>query len=185
MDTVNRLSPITIILHWVVAISIIGLICLGLYMTKYEQWGLYHTHKSLGLILFGVILVRVLWRVKNGWPVPVSEYSKLEVVLAKSIHWVIIISTVLMPMWGMLHSAASGHGFGIFGLEIFHGNHSLENPSEVIPLSEFWRDFGQQAHKFNGYVLIAGILIHIVGAFKHHFLDKDATLLRMLGRRGP
>ncbi len=182
MDTINRLSPITIALHWLVALSIMGLLCLGLYMTEFEQWGLYHIHKSLGILLAFVVLIRVLWRIKSGWLVPAQKYSKWEVSLAKSIHWGLIVSTVLMPVSGMLYSGASGHGFGVFGFEILHSNHSPDNPSLVIPLSEFWSDVGQRVHGLNGYVLVAAIFIHAAGAIKHHFIDRDSTLSRMFGK---
>ncbi|WP_077338170.1 cytochrome b [Pseudocolwellia agarivorans] len=182
MVTTKRLSKITIVLHWFIAFSIIGLLALGWYMTNFELYQYYQIHKSLGVILVAFVLIRVVWRIKKGWPEHASNYPKHEVVLASATHWVLIVSTVLMPIFGMLYSGGSGHGFGIFGLEIFPSNHSLEDPSVVVPLSEFWSDFGHIAHEYNGYILMAAIALHVVGAFKHHIIDKDTTLSRMLGK---
>jgi cytochrome b561 len=97
----------------------------------------------------------------EGWPLPVSNYAKHEVVLAKIVHWLLIVSTVLMPISGMVHSGASGHGFGIFGFEIVHANPNPADPEKVIPLNEFWSVFGQTAHEYIGYVLIFAIVLHV------------------------
>jgi cytochrome b561 len=183
LDTINQFSWLTIGLHWLVAITILGLIGLGLYMTNLEVYEYYDTHKSIGIILSGIIVIRVIWRIKQGWPVPVSNYAKHEVLIAKTVHWVLIISTVLMPITGMMYSGASGHGFGIFGFEILRENSNPMKLGEVMPLSEFWSNFGQIAHELIGYLLIFTIVLHVVGAFKHHLIDKDTTLLRMLGKK--
>jgi cytochrome b561 len=182
MDTKNHLSPITIGLHWVIAITIVGLIGLGLFMTNLELYDYYDTHKSIGILISIVIVLRVIWRIKQGWPEPVSEYEKHEVIMAKIVHWILIISTVLMPVSGMLYSGASGHGFGVFGFEILRENPDPIKPGEVIPLSEFWSNVGQTCHDYIGYLLILAIVLHVVGALKHHLIDKDLTLLRMLGK---
>lgn len=183
MDTKNNLSWLTLFLHWIIAFTIIGLIGLGLVMTNFEQYDYYDTHKSIGIILVGFIVLRVAWRIKQGWPVPVSNYDKREILIAKIIHWVLIVSTVLMPITGMIFSGATGHGFGIFGLEILHENIDPSNPEKTIPLNHFWGDFGEISHEYLGYLLIFAIVLHIAGALKHHLIYKDSTLLRMLGKK--
>ena len=181
MDTANRLGHITILLHWQIAITIIGLIALGLYMTNFELYDYYDMHKSIGIILSSIIVVRVVWRIKQGWPVPVSNNGKIELFLAKILHWVLMLSTVLMPITGMISSGATGHGFGIFGLAILKENIDPFNPEKTISLSQFWGGIGEIAHEYLGYILILAIVIHIAGALKHHLIYKDSTLLRMLG----
>lgn len=183
MDTKNSLSWLTIFLHWIIAFTIIVLIGLGLFMTNFEQYDYYDTHKSIGIILVSFIVLRVAWRIKQGWPVPVSNYAKPEMLLAKIVHWVLIVSTVLMPITGMIFSGATGHGFGIFGFEIFHENIDPTNPEKTIPFSLFWGDIGEISHEYLGYLLILAIVLHIAGALKHHFVYKDLTLLRMLGKK--
>lgn len=178
-QTKRELGMVTIGLHWLVAISILTMLCLGLYMTAKQVWFLYPYHKSVGLLLVPIIVIRVIWRLKQGWPVPISHYSSIEQRLAKMTHWLLLILIVLMPLTGMIYSGASGHGFGIFGLELF--THQYTEAGQPIPYSESWRDFGQTAHRYLGNCLIALIVLHIVGALKHHFIDKDSTLKRMLG----
>lgn len=177
----NNLGRASISLHWIVALGVIAATLVGVYMTANEAWLLYGYHKSIGVILFPIIVLRVVWRLKQGWPVPVGHYSSIEQRLGKMTHWLLLILIVLMPLTGMIHSGASGHGFGIFGLELFP--HQYTEAGQPIPYSESWRDFGQTAHRYLGNCLIALIVLHIAGAFKHHFIDKDSTLKRMLGRK--
>ena len=182
MDSDEQLSPLTLILHWSLAFIIIGLIALGIFMTHWEQWSYYRVHKSLGVIAFAIIIMRVAWRIRNGWPGPVGNRPAIEHTLATTVHWVLIICTVLQPIFGMLNSGTNGHGFGIFGLELVASNPDPANPAEVVAYSEFWGKFGHRAHQINGYLLIAAITLHIVAALKHHLIDRDATLMRMLGK---
>ncbi|PXX47651.1 cytochrome b [Undibacterium pigrum] len=182
MDKANSLSKLSISLHWIIAILIIGLCAVGLYMTRAEAWALYPVHKSLGVLVLVAAILRVIWRIKNGWPAAVAEYSRLEQITAKIIKWVLITGTIALPLSGMLFSGASGHGFGIFGLVLVPAQHMPGNPAEVLAYSEFWAKAGASLHQASAYLLIAAILLHLAGACKHHFIDRDATLRRMLGK---
>lgn len=175
------LGLVSIVLNWIVALSVIALALIGLYMTSNEAWSLYPYHKSIGLILFPIIVIRVLWRLKQGWPVAVSRYSAVEHSLAKITHWLLLILTLLMPLAGMIYSGASGHGFGIFGLEL--APHNYTEDGQAIAYNEAWRDLGQTAHRYLGNALMVLIVLHIAGALKHHVIDRDATLKRMLGKK--
>ena len=68
VDTKQKLSSTTVWLHWIIAIMIIGLLIVGVYMEENEVYRLYPIHKSLGVIVFGFVIIRVIWRIKNGWP---------------------------------------------------------------------------------------------------------------------
>lgn len=182
MDTKKKLSPLTIGLHWLVAISILGLIGLGLYMVENEAWHLFDLHKSIGLLVFMGIVVRVSWRLKNGLPQPVPGVSRFEHKAAVITHWLLLVCTIVMPIFGLVFSAASGHGFGLFSVGIFPENPNLAKPGEVIPFNADLADLGQRMHDTMGYVLLCLIVLHALAALKHHFFDKDETLTRMLGR---
>lgn len=117
MDTAKKLSRTTITLHWLIATAILGLCALGIYMVRTESWGLFHWHKSLGLVLFAFILARVVWRLKQGLPPPVREAAQWEHVASKAAHWLLLAATVALPITGMMYSVLGGHGFGIFGME--------------------------------------------------------------------
>jgi cytochrome b561 len=181
MDTQQKLSPLTIALHWVIALTIIAMLGVGFYMSWYEVYPLYDWHKSFGVLIFVVILLRVWWRIKNGWPVPVRDYPKLEHLLAKATHWVLIVGTVLMPISGMLYSGLGGWGIKVFGWVMVPGNKNAKGQTE--PIHAGLSSFGQFTHEWLGYLLAVAIILHVAGALKHHLIDKDRTLLRMLGRK--
>ncbi|MCB1668165.1 MAG: cytochrome b [Porticoccaceae bacterium] len=181
LDTKEKLSRLTVTLHWLVGVSIIGLLAVGTYMEKTETLFLYPLHKSFGVIIFIVVLARVFWRIKNGWPPPANRYKKIEQVLAKITHWVLILGTVIMPISGMIMSGAAGHGIHIFGLELLAMNPNPQNPEEMLPLNKPLAGIGHETHEIIGKVMIVAVLLHIIGAFKHHLVDKDGTLRRMLG----
>ena len=181
MDTRQKFSRTTIVLHWLVAFTILGLIALGIYMVETESWPLYHLHKSIGLLAFAAILARLAWRWRNGLPQPVRPVSPIEHAAATGAHVVLLILTVVLPLTGMLYSGASGNGFGIFGWEIFPSRYSA---GQAVPFSAHWSDIGQALHGWLGYLLLALIVLHVAAALKHHVVDRDATLKRILGR-GP
>lgn len=182
MDTKDKLSLTTRSLHWIIAMCFIALTAVGIYMANTETWMLYPLHKSMGIILFVVILLRVGWRIKQGWPTPAGQYQKIEQRLSKITHWILLLGTVAMPITGMFYSGMSGHGFDVFGWTLVKSNYDPQNQGQVIPHSELLSAISEQAHEIIGYTLTLAIGLHIIGACKHHFLDKDRTLLRMLGK---
>lgn len=182
-DTAQQFSKITVVLHWLVALAIITLLAVGIYMTETETYSLYPIHKSVGVIIFVFVLTRVVWRVINGWPKPVGTYQAWEHVLAKIVHWVLIVASVLMPASGMMMSGAGGHGIAVFGVELLARNPDPANPQKVMALNESLAGLGHNLHGIIGYVLVAAILLHVAGALKHHIVDGDGTLKRMLGKK--
>lgn len=180
MENQNALSKTTIWLHWLVAAIMIFMLAVGAYMALTGTFGLYEIHKSIGVLVFILLLARVVWRLKQGWPQPVCRYSAIDQLLAKFTHWALLLGTLAIPLTGMLYSGASGHGFGIFGLTIVPTNHDLAE--QVIPYSQKLNVFGETAHEWIGYGLIAVLCLHTAGALKHHLIDHDGTLRRMLGK---
>jgi len=181
LDTPSKLSSNTLLLHWIVGIMMISLLGTGIYMEENEVFALYPWHKSFGVLLVGFVVLRVIWRLKNGWPTPVSDYSSLEKALSKVVHYLLIIGTILMPVSGFMMSAMGGHGVELFGLELVARNPNPANPQEVIALNGTLAGLGHEAHGLGGKVIIAAVVLHTAGALKHHIIDKDGTLRRMLG----
>ena len=180
-DTKEKLSMTSVALHWIVGLTILTLIPVGVYMTDYEVYELYPLHKSIGMLIFLVILFRVVWRMINGWPESAANYKAWEMNLARFVQWVLIIGTVLIPISGMVMSAMGGYGLHIFGVELLASNPSPDNPYKMIPLNGPIAGFAHEAHSLLGKVIFVAVVLHIAGALKHHFIDKDFTLRRMLG----
>lgn len=178
----SALSKRTMIMHWMVAILMIWLIGIGIYMSENHVYPLYDLHKSVGVIAFGLILARVVWRLKEGFPTPVSQYKKHEIMLSKVVHWTLLIGTILMPISGMVMSGAGGHGISVFGFELFAANPDPMNAHKVLPFNESLAKAGNAMHGTIAWVMVIAIVLHVAGALKHHLVDKDRTLLRMLGK---
>jgi cytochrome b561 len=182
-DSKDALSLISILLHWLVAIGMISLLTVGIYMSQTETYFLYPWHKSFGFILFFIILARVIWRLTQGWPTPVQKFERYEQVISKITHWVLIIGTLIMPISGILMSSLSGHGLKVFGASIIPFNPDPSAPNKALAHNETLAAFFHTTHGWVGYLLVVFILLHILGACKHHFINKDRTLKRMLGSK--
>ena len=168
-------SPIAKSFHWVTAVLIIFLLGLGLYMvgldysdTKMELYGL---HKSLGAVVLLVIACRLLWRITHNYPEALETHKKWEHFLAKAAHVALYVVAFLMPMSGWLMSQSYGYPVPVFGL--------IELPV-LVDKDVIRGEFLAAVHFYLGYTLIGLIGLHVLGALKHHFLDSDNTLRRML-----
>lgn len=181
MDTINKLCTTTVTLHWIVAILIIGLLATGIYMEENEVRALYPWHKSFGVLVAFFVLLRVVWRIRTGWPPAANQYKRAEQILSKIVHYVLIIGTVLMPLSGIMMSALGGHGLAFFGLELVAQNPDPANPDKVLPLNATLAQAGHTAHGLGGNIMIGAIALHVIGALKHHVIDRDGTLRRILG----
>lgn len=177
----NQLSRKSIALHWVVAIGMISLLAVGWYMENYKAYGLYDIHKSSGILLLIVIAARVIWRLKQGFPKPLGESKNIELFLAKVTHWGLLIATLVFPISGMMMSGAGGHGLDIFGLVLLPENVDAVS-GRAVPLNKDIASLGAQIHGTIMWGVLGLLALHIVGALKHHFVYKDKTLSRMLGK---
>ncbi|RVU34307.1 cytochrome b [Rheinheimera riviphila] len=179
-DIFNRIGRS---LHWLVAIGFIALSLVGIYMANVEAWALYPVHKSMGILLLSAILLRVCWRLWRGWPESAVPQSRIERMLAKIVHRLLLVGTVLMPVSGMFYSGASGHGFGLFGWQLVAENPDPQRPGQVLAYDDFWSALGEQVHEIAGYLLVAAVLLHIAAALKHQWIAKQ-TRLRQVNNRG-
>jgi len=164
------------LIHWVVAISTIALFALGLWMVQlgyYDDWYQLapHYHVSIGLLLTLTMLFRILWRNINIIPPPPLSHKPLE---RKAAHWVhIFIYGLLFCIFisGYLIPTADNRGIDIFNWFTLPALGELFNNQE---------DISGNIHLWSAYILIALVSIHALAAVKHHFVDKDNTLKRML-----
>lgn len=182
-DHLNQLSRPSIVLHWFIALTIIGLLISGIYMEENHAYAVYPWHKSFGILILLFVVLRIFWRIYNGWPEPIGNHARIERIGAKAIHYVLIIASLMMPLSGVLMSGFGGHGLQLFGLELMASNPDPVNPTKVLPIHVAVARNAHQLHGILGNVMIAALILHVLGACKHHFLDKDGTLKRILGRK--
>ena len=177
-DTFEKFSLTTVGFHWIVAIAIIAMLAFGLYMEDLprspEKGELMGLHKSFGVLILVLAFLRILWRFINKFPIPLSTMPKWQETIAKLTHWVLIIGTVMMPLSGILMNFAGGRALSIFGYELMAGSGEK---------NELLSEIGHIVHGLGSKLLILFVVLHILGAIKHQFFDKDGTISRMAGRR--
>ncbi len=161
--------------HWVIGLCVIGLLALGLFMTRLDpspfMFKLYFWHKSIGITVLALALARVVWRLRNAPPAPLGTHKPWEKTLAKIIHLLLYGALFLMPMSGWAMSSANGYPVSVFGW------FTLPN---IVAESKAVGAVAGTVHEYAGYALILAVGLHAAGALKHHLIDRDDTLRRML-----
>lgn len=176
-NTQHSYGLLSISLHWLSAVLVIGLFALGYWMVDlsyYDSW--YQTapdlHKSIGILLFALMVIRIISKISQIQPTPLSSYSKFEKITGHLVHQLLYVLIFLIICSGYLISTADGRGIDVFSL------------FTVPSIGELFTDQADTAgfiHEYAAYTLIAIVVLHMLAAFKHHFVDKDNTLKRMLG----
>lgn len=167
-----------IALHWLMAIAIFGLFALGLWMrslTYYDAW--YDPapalHKSIGVLLFAALLLRLGWRLTDPPPTPLASLSRFERQASILVHWTFYALLFSIVASGYLISTADGRPIEVFGL--------FSIPALVSGLPS-QADIAGAIHLTLAWCVIVLACVHALAALKHHFFDRDRTLLRMLGQ---
>jgi cytochrome b561 len=176
-DTGNRYGVIAMALHWGTALLTIGMFSLGLYMGTLSYYdSLYLTlpaiHKSGGAILLLIIIVRLAWRKITVPPPSLRTHAHWEGLAARTVHTAFYLLLFAMAFTGYLISTADGRPLLIFG--------DVAIPALIT--GEHLEDKAGAVHRILAFTLIILAVLHAGAALKHHFFDRDRTLLRMLGR---
>ncbi len=158
------------------AVLLMGLFIVGLYMTGLDYYDpLYHTlpwwHKSFGLLIMILLLLRFCWKLTNKEPQPLETHKKWEVLLAHFTQKIFYILILFMGFSGYFIATAKGKGIEFFTL--------FEVPAITSEIEENRADMIGDAHEIMAYILAVLVVLHALAALKHHFFDKDETLRRM------
>jgi len=174
-NTLGRYGLVTMILHWLMALIIIGLLIVGLYMVDLpfgmKRLRFYGWHKEFGILILMLVCIRLAWRMGNMTPPMPVEMPRWQHVAAVAVHYAFYFLMVALPITGWMISSASGLSVSFFGLFVL--------PDLITP-NEHWRILLSQIHKWLAYGLIAAICGHMGAALLHHFYYKDDILRRML-----
>lgn len=180
-NTTTHYGTVTKVFHWLTALLILTLIPLGIYahglpydtseQLAQKAW-LFSLHKTLGVTVFFTALARILWAISQPKPGLLHTERKLESLAAETVHWLLYGSLLLVPLSGWIHHAATD-GFAPIWWP-------LGQDLPFVPKSASLAAAAAGLHVVFERVLAVSILLHIAGALKHHFVDKDVTLRRML-----
>ena len=175
-NTLSRFGLFSKLLHWSIAILIIGLIWLGWYMvdlTYYDKWynDSLHYHKSLGMLALALALVKIGWQWHTPAPGPVAGLKTWEKASAKVMHYVLWGMMLLIPVTGYLISTSAGKPIQLFNW--------FELPA-IVDVDEELRELAIDVHFYLAYATLFLVAGHAGAALKHHFINRDNTLRRML-----
>ena len=175
-NTPDRWGSLSKSLHWLIALLILALGIVGLLMGELPRtpkyFWVYTAHKSIGITVLVLVVLRLVWRLYAGAPRPVPGTPGWQERIASATHWLLYAMMFAIPLSGWLYDSASGlRPFKLFGL--------LEMPKLVAP-DEGAAQLSHALHEWGFWLLILVVLAHAGAAFYHHIQQRDATLVRML-----
>lgn len=159
------------------AIAVLGLFGVGWYMVELTYYdALYKTlpdlHKSIGILVAAALVLRIIWRLANPTPQPEPGGHRYEQLASRFAHLALYLLMIVIVCSGYLISTADGSSISVFDW--------FEVSATVTSIPE-QEDVAGRVHEYLAYALVALVTLHAVAALKHHFVNKDNTLRRMLG----
>lgn len=177
-NTPERWGAISQGLHWLTVLLIIAIASIGLTMGELPagitKIRVYALHKSLGLTLLALVLVRIAWRTYAGAPPPVPGMPRWQARVADISHWSLYALMLFMPLTGWWLNSTAGYPLQWFGL--------VDLPA-IAATNEARHELGESLHEAGFWVLATLVAVHAGAALWHHFVQRDATLMRMLPGR--
>ncbi len=180
---VSRYHPVAVALHWLLGLALIGIFALGLYMSDLpfspERLKLYSWHKWAGIVVFTLSFLRLFWRLTHRPPaLPVAIEAAMpgwQRMAHHATHLGLYLLFFAVPLLGWAFSSAAGFPVVLFGV--------LPLP-DFVPVNEGLADVLKELHELSAFAMAGLVLLHVAGALKHQFIDRDGLLARMsFGRR--
>ena len=179
-NTQSRYGLVAIVFHWLDVLAIVSLFAIGFYMVDLTYYdALYKPlpfiHKSVGILMFFWFVGRVVWRLANPRPDAVEGVKPVEHQLATMAHVAIYLAISVVLISGYLIPTAAGAPISVFDL--------FSVPALVTDVTNL-EDTAGLVHRYAAYALIGLVSLHAAAALKHHFINRDNTLRRILGMSG-
>ncbi len=182
----QKYDNVAIFLHWIIALAIILQLASGIWMvgaiqdeeTQKIAYSFYQYHKSLGLIILIFSIFRLFWRITHKAPALPESMTKLEKLAANTSHILLYLFIIIIPLTGWALVSTSSYGFPTIIFGLFEWPHisflvDASNKAQLHKISSL-------SHKYIAFLMILLLIIHISAALKHHFINKDNILKRML-----
>lgn len=174
-NTAGYYGLVSQLLHWAV---VLGVVLQYSWAWRFHQTDsvrerlhLVNQHKSIGMTILGLMLVRIAWRLFNRPPPMPPVIHRWEASAARFTHGLLYTLLFAMPLTGWMHSSAVGYGAEFFGL--------LDIP-DFVPVNETIELLAKTAHEWMAWVIPTVVIVHVGAALRHHFWLKDDVLKRML-----
>jgi cytochrome b561 len=167
-NTLENYGSVSKFFHWIIALLIIGMLFLGYFMVGQKILTL---HQLIGLSILTLATCRLIWIISNTHPRLPSTVSRLDKLAARSVQVLLYVCMFGMPLSGWAMSTA-------FGFIPHIGTYYLPMPG--ISVDQSLGIFLENIHNTLAIILIALIGLHVAGALKHYFIDKDSVLQSML-----
>jgi cytochrome b561 len=170
----TRWGVVSQFLHWLVVLLIVVMAVLGLTMTDLpngiDKIKTYALHKSIGITVLALVLLRLLWRLSAG-PAPVAPGPCWQRRVATITHAGLYALMLAIPLSGWAFNSAANFALRWFG---------WFNLPRLVPADPGLKVFFREAHEWLFWLLVVVVLVHAAAALKHHFVDRDQVLARML-----
>ena len=179
-NTIQKYNRIQVILHWLIAVIVLTMIGLGLYMVELPRQSelppgeesvrafYFLLHKSLGITVAGLILIRIIWRLTHKVPPLPDTVNKWQQKAAGAIHGLLYTIMIAMPLSGYLQSMYSSYDTKLWGLVL----------PRIVESDKQMRGVFSEVHELLAFIFIALISIHIAAAIKHR-IDGTGITERM------
>ena len=185
---VGKYTRVAMVLHWLIAVLIVANVALGLGAQWIpDDWvrPVIDTHKSVGITVLGLAILRLLWRLTHKPPplqAHTGNWDKLEHAAAHITHLLLYVLIFTLPLSGWMHDSAwvdaATHPMFLYGLFPFPRIGWITGLNDTLK-NTLHDQFGS-LHIWLGYCLYALLALHIVGALKHEWIDKKSVIRRML-----
>ncbi|MBL0122499.1 MAG: cytochrome b [Betaproteobacteria bacterium] len=176
----ERFTSTAITLHWLVAAMMVISVAIGLYMTGLklspDKLKLYSWHKWVGVTIFMLVAIRAAWRLSHASPPMPASMPAWQRHTANAAHILLYVLMFAIPLSGWLMSSAKGFQTVYFGV--------IPLP-DLLGKNEALGELLQEVHRLLNYTFIAIVAVHVAAALKHHFIDKDDVMQRMLPHKAP
>lgn len=168
-------GSISKLLHWTIVLLIIAMAWIGLTMEDLpngpDKVATYALHKSIGITILGLVLVRIVWRLYAGAPGAVPGTPRWQHLLASLTHIALYGVLLAMPISGWVLNSSSGFPLQWFG---------LVNLPALSGRSDALHEIAEDLHEWLFWAMVTLAVVHAAAAFFHHLFMRDATLARML-----
>ena len=173
-NTENSYGLVAKVLHWLIFFLILGLLLVGFFMDDISDKALkgqiINLHKLIGITVLGLMIVRAIWALMNPKPLLPINTPVWQRMAERTVHYLIYVALICMPISGWVMSVAAGHPPHFFETLL----------TLPIPENKTLSDAGWTIHQSLAWIIIGLISIHVLAALYHAVIKKDEVLSRML-----